>query len=87
MRRKHDAVDKHFSQIVTRRIRQTRVTVRPRTPRVFDASAVAAKIAATMNGEQFEIGVTLEDPVEDEVVQRQRRLEWVADNIVEIEAG
>src|SRR6516225_3348045 len=87
MRREDDAVNEHLSQIVSRRKRQTGVTVGAGTPRVINASTVAAKIAATMNGEQFEIRVTLEHAVEDEVVQRQCRLQRVADNIVEIEPG
>src|SRR5580698_8249242 len=61
------------------------VTVRTRAPGVIDAARVTTKIAATVYGKNLEFGVALQDAIEDQVVQSQRRLERIADNIVEIE--
>src|SRR5262249_59625164 len=44
-----------------------------------------AEIAAAVHGQDLEPGMAREHAVEDEIMQRERRLERIADHIVEIE--
>ena len=67
-------------------MRQVAVAVRTRAPGVIDAAGIAAEIAAAMHGEDLELGMALEHAVEDQVMQRDRRLERIADDVVEVEA-
>ena len=53
---------------------------------MVDAPGIAAEIAAAVHGEDLQLGVTLEHAVEDQVVQGQRSLERIADDVVEVEA-
>ena len=47
---------------------------------------VAREIAAAVHGEDLQVRVALQHAVEDQVVQRNRRLQRIADDVVEVEA-
>src|SRR5215472_1734908 len=80
VRREHDRIDIDALEISRRRLRQCAVTVRPRTPSVIDASGISAKIPATVYRKYFEPRVALEHAVEDQIVQRNRRLQRIAED-------
>ena len=87
MRREDDRIEIDVSvQVRRRRIRQAAVRVRPRTPGMVDASRIGAEIAAAVCGENTEPGMTFEHAVKDQVVQRHRRVERIADHVVEVKA-
>ena len=74
-------------QVMRRRLRQRAVRIRARAPGVIDAAGIGAEIAAAVHGEDLQVGMALEHAVEDQVVQRDRGLERIADDVVEVEAG
>ncbi len=86
MRREHHRVEVDFLEVVRGRLRQPGLTVRACAPGVIDAARIGAEIAAAVHGKNLQVRMALEHAVEDEVVQRQRGLERVADDVVEIEA-
>lgn len=84
---KDHAVDVDFLEIVGWRVRQVAATVGACAPHVVHAAGICAQIPSAVNGENLQIGMPLEHAVEDEIMQSQRRLEGIADHIVELEAG
>ena len=54
---------------------------------MIDAARIGGEIAAAVHRENLQIRVALQHAVEDQVVQRDRGLERIADDVVEIEAG
>src|SRR5690348_1672940 len=85
MRREHDRIDIDSLEISRGRPRQCAVTIGTRTPGMVDATEIGAKISAAMHRQDFESRMTLKDAIEDQIVQRDRRLQRIADDIVEIE--
>src|SRR5216684_7013778 len=59
----------------------------PRTPGVINPPRVAGKIAAAVYGHQFQIGEARQRSRKDQVVKRERRIQRISENIVEIEMG
>ena len=53
---------------------------------MIDAARIGAEITAAMHGENLEVRMPLEDAVEDQVVQRDRGVERIADHVVEVKA-
>ena len=84
--REHDGVDVDALEIRRRRLRQAAVAVRTRAPGVVDAARIGAEIAAAVHGEDFQLRVAFEHAVEDQIMQRDRRLQRIADDVVEIKA-
>jgi hypothetical protein len=68
-------------------MRQISKAIGPSAPSVIYAAGICTEISAAVHGKQLQIGVTLEHTVEDEIVERQGRLEGIADHVVEIVAG
>ena len=60
--------------------------IRARAPGMVDAARVAGQIAAAVHGQDLQVGMPLQHAVEDQVVQRDRRLQRIADDVVEVEA-
>src|SRR6266540_5821938 len=54
-------------------------------PGVVDAPRIGAEIAAAMHGENLQVGMPLEYAIEDQIVQRDGRIERIADRVVERE--
>ncbi len=54
---------------------------------MVDAARIAAQKATAVDRNDLEIGVPLKHAIEDEIVQRDRGLQRVADDVVEVEAG
>src|SRR5262249_23558351 len=84
--REYDGVEIDFLEIAGRRVRQVAVRIRARAPGVIDAAAVSGEIAAAVRGKNLQLGMPFEHAVEDQVVQRDGRVERVADHVVEVEA-
>src|SRR5579872_2957032 len=72
---------------MARRMRQAALAVRTGTPGVVHAARICAEKAASMHGQDLQVRMTFEHAVENQIVKRQRRLQWVADDIVEVETG
>src|SRR5262249_5128642 len=53
---------------------------------MIDAARIGAKETSAMDRDDLEIGMALKHAVEDEIVQRDRSLQWIADDVVEVEA-
>ena len=58
--------------------------VGPRPPHVIHARRVVGDVTSAVRGDQLELRKPLEDPVEDEVAQRDRGVERVADDVGEV---
>jgi len=87
MRRKNDRVEIDVPpQIGRRRFRQIAVRIRPCAPGMIDAAGIGAEEAAAMHGQNAKLRMTFEDAVEDQVVQRHRGVERIADHVVEVKA-
>jgi hypothetical protein len=86
LRREHDAVDKNVLEIVRRRMRQISTAIGPSAPGVIDAVGICTEVSAAVHGKQLQIGVTFEHTVEDQIVERERRLEGIADHVIEVMA-
>ena len=56
-----------------------------RAPGVIDTARIGAEIAAAVHGEDFQPRMAFQYAVEDQIVQRDRRVERIADDVVEIE--
>ena len=52
---------------------------------MIDAAGIPAEIAAAMHREDFQLRVPLQHAVEDQVMQRDRGLQRIADDVIEIE--
>src|SRR5262245_52907570 len=87
VRREHHAVDVDALQIVRWGMRQVGMAVGPRSPGMIDAARISTEVTATMSSQDLQPGMALEHSVEDQIVQRQRGIERIADHVVEIEAG
>src|SRR5262249_43872262 len=86
LRRKHNAVDIDLLEITRRRLRQVAFRVAARAPGMVDAARISPQKAATVDRDDLDIGVPLEHAVEDEIVQRDRGIERITDDVVEVEA-
>ena len=53
---------------------------------MIDTSRIGAKISAAMHRQDFETRMTLQNAIEYQIVQRDRRLQRIADDIIEIKA-
>src|SRR4051812_32142542 len=67
-------------------MRQGAMRIRARAPGMIDAARIGAEIAAAMHRENLQVRMALEHAVEDQVVQRDRGLERIADRVAEREA-
>ena len=85
VRREHHRVEIDLLQVFGRRLGQLVGDVGARAPSVIDAARIAAEIAAAVHGEDLQVRVALQHAVEDQVVQRDRGIERVADHVGEIE--
>src|SRR6516162_132605 len=56
-----------------------------RTPSMIDAPGIGAEISAAVDREDLQARKTLEHAVKDQIMQRDRGLERIADNVIEIE--
>ncbi|TDN00919.1 hypothetical protein CEE86_12655, partial [Lactobacillus crispatus] len=54
---------------------------------MVDPPGIAGQVAAAMHRHQLQVGKARQRSAEDQVVQRQRGFERVADHVVEIEMG
>ena len=54
---------------------------------MIDPSGIRAEIASTMHCQQLQIRMAIEYTVEDQIVERKRCFERIADDVVEVEAG
>ena len=87
LRREHHGVEIDLPEIARRRFRQAALRIAARPPGVVDAARIGAEKAAAMDRDDLQVGMAFEHAVEDEVVQRDRGLERIADDVVEIEAA
>src|SRR6202171_2573378 len=87
MRGEYDRVEINLLQIGGRRLRQVRARIGARAPGVVDAAGIGRKITAAMDRENLQIRVALPHALENKMVKRQRRLERIADHVVEIIAA
>ena len=61
------------------------MSILPRAPGVIDPAGIAGKIAATVHGHQLQIGEACQRSRENQVVKRERGIERISQDIVEIE--
>ena len=61
------------------------MSIPPRAPGVIDPAGIAGKIAATVHGHQFQIGEACQRSRKNKVVKRERGIERISQDIVEIE--
>ena len=61
--------------------------VGPRRGRVIDAAGIGREIAATMSDDQFEVGVVVQHAAKDQMMDGDRRIERVADDIDQVVIG
>src|SRR6516165_2092987 len=86
VRCEHHRIDIDSSEVIRGRLRQSTVTIGTRAPSMVDAPGISAKISAAMHRQDLEPGMTLEHAIEYQIMQRDRRLQRIADNIVEVKA-
>ena len=84
--RENDAVDKDLLEVMRRWMRQISLQSGER-PRRGRSARIGAEISAAMHGKQLQVRMALEYAIEDEIMKRKRRLERIADHIIEIERG
>src|SRR6266436_8287239 len=61
------------------------MSILPRAPGVIDPAGIAGKIATAMHCHQLQIGEARQRSGKDQVVKRERGIEWISQDIVEIE--
>jgi 2-deoxy-D-gluconate 3-dehydrogenase len=81
----HDSVEINLTQVGRRWQGQIAVRILPGTPRMIDAPGVGRQVAATMHSHELEVRKSCQRSTEDQVVQRQRRLQRIAEHVVEVE--
>src|SRR5215469_5211016 len=86
VRCEHHRIDIDSSEVIRGRLRQSTVTIGTRAPGMVDATGISAKISAAMHRQDLEPGMTLEHAIEYQIMQRDSRLQRIADNIVEVKA-
>src|SRR5262249_3233763 len=86
MRCEYDRVEIDFLQIGARWVRQVTVRIRARPPGMVDPPRIGAQKSAAVNGQDLQAGVALKYAVENQIMQRDRGIERIADHIVEVEA-
>ena len=59
VRSKHDCIEEDLLQVARRRLWQRRMAVGARAPGMIDAAGISAEISATMDGENFQLRMTL----------------------------
>jgi hypothetical protein len=52
---------------------------------MIDASGIATQVAAAVSSEDFKIRIPFKHSVEDQVMQRDRGLQAIADDVIEVE--
>src|SRR5579883_1625383 len=80
-----DRVEIDLPEISSRRQRQAAMAVVARAPRMVNPARIGREIPAAMHGQQLEIGKTPKRARKDQIMQRKRRLQGIADDIVEVE--
>src|SRR5689334_24048752 len=80
----HEGVVPDPAQILDRRSRRCRLRLRAHRVTVVRASTVAREISASVRGDDLKARVTIEHPTEDEMRQRDRRLEGLADDVAQV---
>src|SRR5436190_22666416 len=84
--REDHAIEIDFLEIAGWRMWQVGMGVRAGAPGMIDAAAVAGQITAAVYREYLQVGMPLQHAVENEIVESDRGLQRIADDIVEIEA-
>src|SRR5581483_2493352 len=84
MRREHDRVDINSFEITCRRLWQPAVTIGTRAPGMIDPAGISTEVAAAMDGEDFEPRMALKNAIKNQIMQRDRRLQRITDDVVKI---
>src|SRR6478736_3592289 len=58
-----------------------------RAPSVVDPAGITGKVAATVYGQQLQIGEASQCSRKNQVVKRERGIERISQNVVEVEMG
>src|SRR5215831_4573436 len=82
VRRKHDGIHVNAFEIGRRRLWQRVMAVGARTPSMIDAPGIGAEISAAVDREDLQARKTLEHAVKDQIMQRDRGLKRIADNVL-----
>ncbi len=67
-------------------MRQAGTAVAAGAPGMVDPPGIGTEIATAMHGEDPEVRVAFQHAVENQIVQGDRRLQRIADDVVEVEA-
>src|SRR5947209_4066340 len=80
----HDRIKIDLPEICRRRQREIAVSVRARPPGVIDPAGIGGEITTAVNCEQFQVRKSRQRAVEDQVVERERRLQRIAEDVIQI---
>src|SRR5262249_39817992 len=84
VRCEHDCIDINSFEIRRGRLRQCAVTIGTRSTGMIDTSRISTKVSAAMHRQDFESRMTIANAIEYQVVQRDRCLERITDDIVKV---